>query len=143
MQYYKVPDSSLESGFSLHALEVGVEPATVTDFPKNAIAITEEEAEALRPKPNPAAIIEAKKQAVRAVRKLILDILTGIATEANITGDADTIAAYLVVLQGLKDITEDWPTDPALVDGLVVQRYAALVSQCTPQMVSAFAQVAS
>lgn len=90
-----------------------------------------------------AELLESKKRAVRTARKQILDILNGIATEAMLTGDSDTTAAYLVVLQGLKDITEGWPTDPALVDALVVQRYAALVAQCTPQMVSAFAQVAS
>lgn len=97
----------------------------------------------LAPPPTPDQIIATKKQAVRAVRKLILDILTGIATEANLTGDVETTNAYLVVLRGLKDITEDWPADPALVDALVMQRYAALVAQCTPQMVSAFAQVAA
>lgn len=93
--------------------------------------------------PDSPSVIEAKKQALRPVRKQILDILNGIATEAMLTNDTDTTAAYLVVLQGLKDITEGWPTDPAQVDALVVQRYSALVAQCTPQMVSAFAQVAS
>lgn len=88
-------------------------------------------------------VIEAKKQAVRAVRKNILDILAGITTAALVEGDTDTPAAYLAVRQGLLDITEDWPTDSALVDALVVQRYSALVAQCTPQMVGAFAQVAS
>lgn len=103
----------------------------------------EELAEIAQRQPDPALVIESKKQAVRAVRKLILDILTGIATEATLKDDSDTTVAYLVVLQGLKDITKDWPTDPALIDDLVMQRYLNLRNQCTPQMVSAFAQVAS
>lgn len=87
--------------------------------------------------------VETKKAAVSFVRKQIIDVLTGVTVAAQLEGDTATTDAYLVVLQGLKDITEDWPADPALVDALVVQRYAALVAQCTPQMVSAFAQVAS
>lgn len=93
--------------------------------------------------PDHAAIIEAKKQTVRQVRKQILDILTGITLAAQLEGDTATTDAYLVVLQGLKDITEDWPADPALVDLFVMQRYLAIRAQCTPQMVSAFAQVAA
>jgi hypothetical protein len=93
--------------------------------------------------PDPAQIIEAKKQNVRQVRKQILDILTGIALAAQLEGDTATTDAYLVVLQGLKDITEDWPADPALVDLFVMQKYIAIRAQCTPQMVSAFAQVAA
>lgn len=99
--------------------------------------------ESRRVVPEPATDIEDKKRAVRAARKQILDILTGITLAAQLVGDTATTGAYLVVLQGLKDITEDWPTDPALVEGVVMQRYAALKAQCTPQMVSAFAQVAA
>lgn len=107
----------------------------VTEFPDiPPVTLTPEEI---------AAAISTKIAVVRAVRKQILDILTGIALAAQLEGDTATTSAYLVVLQGLKDITNDWPTDPALVDAVVAQRYATLVSQCTPQMVSAFARVAS
>lgn len=85
--------------------------------------------------------IESKKAVVRSVRKQILDILTGICLAAQLEGDNDTTGAYLVVLQGLKNITDDWPTDPDLVDGVVMKRYQALRAKCTPQMESAFAQV--
>jgi len=105
---------------------------------------TQEELDAIEAdKPAAALVIATKKQAVRSARKQILDILTGITLAAQLGGDTDTTDAYLVVLQGLKDITEDWPADPELVEPLVMQRYLALRAQCTPQMESAFAQVAS
>ncbi len=134
MPHFKSPDGRV------HWLEL-TDPLEL--LPEGSEVITDEQALALLPKPSAQQILDNKKLSVRAVRKQILDILTGIATAAMLTGDTDTTAAYLVVLQGLKDITEDWPTDPALVDALVMQRYAALVAQCTPQMVSAFAQVVS
>lgn len=86
-------------------------------------------------------IIFAKKQAVRTVREGILNRLAGIALAAYLSGDTATTAAYVTVRQGLLEITDNWPTDPAAIDGLVTNRYGALVAQCTPQMISAFAQV--
>lgn len=133
MRYFK------DSGDGFYAVGLDVDPS------EGWTEITEAEWQANNPAtiPDTRLIIEAKKQAVRAARKQILDILTGIAVAAQLQGDTDTTAAYLVVVQDLKDITEDWPTDPDLVDDLVMQRYVALVAQCTPQMVSAFAQVAA
>lgn len=87
-----------------------------------------------------AAALEAKKAELRAVREGILNRLSGIATNAMLTGDTATTAAYVVVRQGLLDITKDLPADDS-VDGVVIGRYGALVAACTPQMVSAFAKV--
>ena len=131
MQTYKATDNSLHC----------IEPAFAHLLPDGCVAITAEEAEALRPKPRNLEIIEAKKQAIRQVREGILNRLAGIAFAAQLSGDTDTTDAYLVVREGLLDMTADLPTDPALVDSEVMSRYAALVIQCTPEMVSAFAEI--
>ncbi|MCL5459914.1 hypothetical protein M3M33_14855, partial [Loigolactobacillus coryniformis] len=60
---------------------------------------------------------------------------------AQLSGDTDTTAAFLVVRQGLLDITANLPTAPELVDSEVLTRYGALVAQCTPAMITAFAGV--
>ncbi len=84
---------------------------------------------------------QQKISTVRATREAILNRLAGIALEASLSGDISTTQAYLVVRKGLLDITKDVPSDPVLVDASITSRYSALVQQCTPAMVSAFAQV--
>ena len=86
------------------------------------------------------AALDAKKDQLRKVREGILNRLAGIALAAQLTGDTDTTAAYIVVRQGLLDITDNLPADDT-VDGVVMLRYANFVAACTPQMVTAFAQV--
>lgn len=84
--------------------------------------------------------LDAKLAAVREVREGILNRLAGIAFTAQLTGDTATAQAFVTVRQGLLDITKD-VSDPADVEATVTARYMALVAQCTPEMVSAFAQV--
>lgn len=62
----------------------------------------EELAEIAQRQPDPALVIESKKQTVRAVRKGILDVLAGITTAALLTNDTDTTSAFLAAL-GLAD----------------------------------------
>lgn len=133
--YYKAQDNSLHA-LSAQDIAAGGEAY----LPLGCVPITDEEAEALRPQPSAQAILEAKKTQLRTVREGILNRLSGIALAAQLTGDAATTAAYITVRQGLLDITENLPAD-ATVDGVVMYRYAALVGACTPQMVTAFAQV--
>lgn len=92
------------------------------------------------PEIDPQVILAAKKNQLRTVREGILNRLSGIALAAQLTGDTATTAAYITVRQGLLDITENLPSDET-IDGVVMYRYAALVGACTPQMVTAFAQV--
>ncbi len=96
------------------------------------------------PEPAPAidmqSILTVKKAKLRTVREGILNRLSGIALAAQLTGDTATTAAYITVRQGLLDITENLPADET-IDGVVMYRYASLVGACTPQMVTAFAQV--
>jgi hypothetical protein len=122
---------------SLHVIE----PEFAHLLPAGCVPITEQEAEALRPMPDAAAIIEGKKVAIRVVREGILNRLSGIAFAAQLSGDTATTAAFLLVRQGLLDITANLPSDPALVDSEVLARYISLRGQCTPQMETAFAQV--
>lgn len=90
--------------------------------------------------PDPQTILIIKKAQLRTVREGILNRLSGIALAAQLTGDTATTAAYITVRQGLLDITENLPADET-IDGVVMYRYAGLVGSCTPQMVTAFAQV--
>lgn len=84
--------------------------------------------------------LDAKLKLVRGVREGILNRLAGIAFAAQLSGDTATATAFVSVRQGLLDITTDL-TDHATVEAEVMARYAAIVAQCTPAMVSAFAQV--
>ena len=129
--YYKAPDNSV------HFLD---KDAYVHLLPDGSIQITNEEADALKPVPSAQEILYAKKAQLRTVREGILNRLSGIALAAQLTGDTATTAAYIVVRQGLLDITENLPADET-IDGVVMYRYAGLVASCTPQMVTAFAQV--
>ncbi len=131
MQHYKAPDNSLHF----------IEPEFAHLLPAGSIPIPDEEAEALRPQPDTSALRAAKLAEVRTKRKGILDILAGIALAAQLEGDTATTAAFLVVRQGLLDITADLPQDPDALEVEVLTRYAGIVAQCTPEMVSAFAQV--
>lgn len=85
--------------------------------------------------------IASKLATIRQVRKEILNVLAGITLAAQLEGDTATTAAYVTVRQQLLDITSNLPADPAEVDVVVMQRYQMAVAQCTPNMVSAFAQV--
>jgi len=131
MQHYK------DTQDNIHAID----PEFAHMLPAGCVEITSEKAAELRPKPSDADIIEGKKAAIRQVREGILNRLAGIAFAAQLEGNTDTTEAYLVVRAGLLDITSDLPTDPALVDTEVMTRYAGLVVQCTPEMVSAFAEI--
>lgn len=131
MPHYKAPDNSL------HFLD---DAAYAHLLPVGSIQITEQEATELAPKPSAQSILDAKKTQLRTVREGILNRLSGIALAAQLTGDTATTSAYITVRQGLLDITENLPADET-IDGVVMYRYAALVSSCTPQMVTAFAQV--
>lgn len=93
------------------------------------------------PQPTPAEIIEAKKATIRPVREGILNRLAGIALAAQLQNDTDTTAAFLVVRQGLLDVTANLPSNPDEVDRVVLGRYIALRGQCTPTMIAAFAGV--
>ena len=62
---YKAPDNSHPSGFSLHFLDDGIDPETIPAFPKDAIAITDAEAEALRPAPPPSPIAPISPRQIR------------------------------------------------------------------------------
>ena len=85
--------------------------------------------------------VEAKKVAIRGVREACLNRLGGIAFAAQLAGDTATTEAYLLVRQGLLDMTKDLPTDPELVDAEVVKRYGALLLLCTPELMTVFAKV--
>lgn len=90
---------------------------------------------------DPAAVsLTEKTEQLRKAREVILNRLSGIAIAAQLTGDTATTAAYITVRQGLLDITASLPQD-ATVGAVVMGRYAALVAQCTPAMINAFAQV--
>jgi len=91
-----------------------------------------------RPGVDPQIVVAQKLNQIRIAREVILNRLAGIALAANLGGDTATAQAYLAVRTGLLNITKDLPAD---IETAISSRYDALRAQCTPQMVSAFAQV--
>lgn len=134
MQHYKAPDNSLHC----------IEPEFAHFLPAGCVAITEEEAEALRPKPDASATLEAKKQKVRALREQVLDRLAGIAGRAQRKGDTDLAAACDAASEALLDITKNLPSEPDAVELELFSRYrvvAYTATQAAPLLATAFAQV--
>ena len=94
--------------------------------------------------PDPQVVIEAKKQAVRAVREQVLDRLAGIAGRASRKGDTDLATACDTASEALLDITKDLPGTPEAVELELVTRYqtiALAAIAAAPSLASAFAQV--
>lgn len=94
--------------------------------------------------PDPVAMIEAKKQTVRALREQVLDRLAGIAGRAQRKGDTDLAAACDTASEALLDITKDLPSEPDAVELELLSRYQVIaftVIQAAPSLASAFAQV--
>lgn len=129
--HYKAPDNSLHF----------IDPAFEHMLPAGSVPITDEEAAALAPQPDPELTRAAKLAEVRELREGILNRLAGIAFAAQLEGDTATTAAYITARLALLDITKNLPTDPVQIEDAVKQRWASIVGQCTPQMVSAFLQV--
>lgn len=117
-------------------LETGEE--TVRDY-------TQEELDAIEAgKPSPAVLVEAKKQAVRALREQVLDRLAGIAGRASRKGDTALAAACDTASEALLDITKDLPTEPDAVELELFSRYQVIAYnaiQAAPSLATAFAQV--
>jgi hypothetical protein len=106
---------------------------------------TQEELDAIAARqPNPAVMIEAKKQAVRILREQVLDRLAGIAGRASRKGDTALAAACDTASEALLDITKDLPTDPDAVELELFSRYHVIAynaEQAAPSLKTAFAQV--
>lgn len=93
---------------------------------------------------NASAIIEAKKQTVRALREQVLDRLAGIAGRASRKGDTALAAACDTASEALLDITKNLPSDPDSVELELFSRYQVIVFnaiQTSPSLATAFAQV--
>lgn len=86
--------------------------------------------------------VAAKLAKVREVRELYLGRILGIKDAARDAGDTATVDACKVARQSLLGITEGLLQMASEdIDGVVLQRYQAIVAACTPQMVDAFALV--
>lgn len=94
--------------------------------------------------PDPAFIIEAKKQTVRAMREQVLDRLAGIAGRASRKGDTALAEACDAASEALLDITKDLPSEPDAVEQMLIGRYLLIreaAVQAAPSLELAFAQV--
>lgn len=94
--------------------------------------------------PDAAAVIEAKKQAVRALREQVLDRLAGIAGRASRKGDTALAEACDTASEALLDITKDLPAEPDAVELALFSRYQVIsynAIQAAPSLARAFAQV--
>lgn len=91
MSHYKIADNSRASGFVLYYLEDGVDPASIEAFPKNAIQITDDEANAIREADRAAYLSSIPYTEKRAAEyPPYTDYLDGI-----VKGDQEQIAKYI------------------------------------------------
>lgn len=91
-----------------------------------------------------AAEIEEKKKRVREARERVINRLNGIAGHGERRNKQTVAAACDAAVESLLAITDDLPTDPALVDGVILQRWqlaAAALAAAAPEAVSAFDRV--
>lgn len=97
MQYFKVPDSAAPSGFSVHALDDGVDRTTVFSFPPNAEPIGETEAMAL-------VQYVVQQDPKQVIQSQIDDLLrlAGVAQEWHL----DAMMAGMVALAATQGLTE-------------------------------------
>jgi len=106
---------------------------------------TQEELDAIEAaKPTPAAIIEAKKQTLRAMREQVLERLNGIAGRAAWRGNTALAEACYVASEALLDITKNLPDEPDSVELVLFSRYQAIRAtaiEAAPSLATAFAQV--
>lgn len=94
--------------------------------------------------PDPAQVIEAKQQAVRAVREQVLDRLAGIAGRASRKGDTNLANACDTASEALLDITSDLPDTLEAVEVELFNRYqtiALTAIAAAPSLATAFDQV--
>lgn len=94
--------------------------------------------------PDPAQVIETKKQAVRALREQVLDRLAGIAGRASRKGNTALADACDSASEALLDITKDLPGTPEAVEMELFTRYqtiALTAIAAAPSLATAFAQV--
>jgi len=85
--------------------------------------------------------VDAKLTQVRVVREAMLNRITGIALAAQLTGDTATVDGFKTARQALLDITTGCPTDPALVDGFILNKYSAIVAGLPQTLINAFSGV--
>lgn len=96
------------------------------------------------PEKTPEQSIEEKKQAVRAVREVVLGRLLCIKDAARDDNDLPLVEACRVARRGLLDITKDLPPDPQLAELTMVTRYMQIrmaAVAVSPSLELAFAQI--
>lgn len=83
--------------------------------------------------------VDDKLARVRAMREAILNRLSGIAGRATRSGDTALASACDTASLALLDLPTGCPTDPALVDAFITNKYAAIVATLPVSLYQAFA----
>lgn len=91
--------------------------------------------------PDPAIEVAEKLARVREVREAILNRLAGIAGRAMRSGDTALASACDSASVALLDLPSGCPTDPALVDAFITNKYAAIRAGMPAALILAFAGV--
>lgn len=105
--------------------------------------ITTPKAPSLIAADNAVAVAE-KVNAVKALREPAINRINGIAAREARAGNATILAIGDAVVVALIAMTRELPTDPALIDGVILGRYADIVApleQSAPELLSAFAEM--
>lgn len=85
--------------------------------------------------------VNSKLAKVREVREAILNRLAGIAGRATRSGDTALASACDAAALALLDLPAGCPTDPALVDAFITNKYAGITATLPLSLKLAFAGV--
>lgn len=137
MKTYKAPDNSIHV----------IEPKFAHFLPAGCVEISDEEAETIRAAINAptieqiAAMRNEALKRLRDMREIALNRLIGIAFVAKDENDQSTVDAVKQARVNLLNITQNLPSDPALIEQEVKNRWFAAAYQLqlsAPAAVSAF-----
>lgn len=149
------PSNWLELATHQEIADLGLEPVVTIGAPKDGSLFDNREelvgaVKRIITTPKDPALIAAdnavavavKINAVKALRETAVNRVNGIAAREARAGNATILAIGDAVVVALIAMTKELPTDPSLIDAVVVQRYAAIVAplqQSAPELLSAFA----
>lgn len=94
--------------------------------------------------PSPQELIALKLAPVKSLRETAINRINGIADREQRAGNSTIRAVGDSVVLALLAMTKGLPAEPEQVDGVIRQRYAAIVeplAQSAPELLSAFADM--
>lgn len=91
-----------------------------------------------------AIVVEARLATIKVLREAAINRINGIADREQRGGNPSIRAVGDVTVLALIAMTKNLPEDPTMVDGVLTERYAAIVgplAETAPELLSAFAEM--